>query len=194
MRVRLEDGLKLDMNKLLRDGFGKGGEQRMGSITWTRIPYGEVVASGTIAIDIRSTPFGWLTLALGRFQQRIQLHAAWRNFGGCQWYFICPVTGRDASVLWLPPGASRFQSRQSWGRQVAYGSQFQTWHDRALTRAQDIRYRLGGKEYISLLESLPLPKPKGMHWRTYQRKIQRCEACEDACLRHIRGFLRRYKH
>jgi hypothetical protein len=38
--------------------------------------------------------------------------------------FVCPITGRLASVLWRPPGAKRFCSRQVWGRQVAYASQF----------------------------------------------------------------------
>ena len=34
-RVRLEDGLKLDLNKLLRDGFGKTDEWRRRSIQWS---------------------------------------------------------------------------------------------------------------------------------------------------------------
>jgi hypothetical protein len=66
----------------------------------------------------------------------------------------------------------RFLSRQAWGRRVAYGSQFETPQDRALSAAQNIRYRLGGKDYVSVDGLLP-PKPKGMHWRTYEVKIKR---------------------
>jgi len=90
--------------------------------------------------------------------------------------------GRDASVLWLPLGGKRFLSRQAGGRQVVYGSQFENWHDRALSRAQDIRYRLGGSDYIALDGSVP-PKPKGMHWRTYERRLERCEPmkCNAIC-------------
>jgi predicted metal-dependent hydrolase len=37
------------------------------------------------------------------------------------------------------------------GAKLPMGSQFETPQDRALSRAQDIRYRLGGKDYISRL-------------------------------------------
>lgn len=178
-RVRLENGLKLNVNKLMRDGCAKSGELRRRSISWTRIPSGEVVARGWIEIDLRSEPFGWLELELGKIKQKIQLRAVSRNFGGCQWYLMCPQTGKDASVLWLPPGANRFQSRQSWGRQVAYGSQFETRYDRALSAAQNIRYRLGGKNFVSLMDDIPPPKPKWMRWRTYDKMMQRCGAYED---------------
>jgi hypothetical protein len=165
-RVRLEDGLKLDLNHLFRDGFAKRGEVRRRFIFWHRVSFGDVVASGFIETDVRDEPFGWITLDLGKVQQRIQLHAVSRHFGGTQWYFLCPAAGGHASVLWLPPGADRFLSRKAWGRQVAYGSQFETPRDRALSQAQNLRYRLGGKDYLSLAAPDP-PKPRGMHWRTY---------------------------
>jgi hypothetical protein len=98
-RVRLEDGLKLDLNKLLRDGFAKRGELRGGLIHWRRIPSGEIVSLGIIEADLSSGPFGWLTLKLGGVEQKIPLQAASRHSGGAQWYFVCPATGRDASVL-----------------------------------------------------------------------------------------------
>src|SRR5258707_1250982 len=42
-----------------------------------------------------------------------------------------PTKDRPASVLWKPPGATRFCSRQTWGRQVAYQTQFNDWTKRA---------------------------------------------------------------
>jgi hypothetical protein len=192
-RIRLEDGLKLDLNKLMRDGFAKRGEFRRRLIDWHRIPSGEIVALGTIETDLSSEPFGWLALKLGRVDQRIQLGAVPRHFGGAQWYFMCPATGGDVSVLWLLPGANRFLSRQAWRRRVAYGSQFETPHDRALSAAQDLRYRLGGKDYVSLLDGIPPPKPKGMHWRTYEAKIKRCEAYEGICNQHLIRFVARFR-
>src|SRR5262249_29311982 len=33
-----------------------------------------------------------------------------------QWFFQCPATYRLATVLWKPPGAGRFCSRQTWDR------------------------------------------------------------------------------
>src|SRR6266436_7800698 len=74
---------------------------------------------------------GSLRIQLGRLDQRIILIAHPRHFGGTQWYFMCPVRNRPASVLWKPPGATRFCSRQTWGRQVAHQSQFNDWTKRA---------------------------------------------------------------
>ena len=99
---------------------------------------------------------------------------------------------RRVSVLWLPPGARRFASRQAWGRQVAYGSQFETPHDRALSAAQDIRYELGGKIFVSLDEITP-PKPKGMHRRTFEAKIKRLNRYESVCSQYEMALSERLK-
>jgi hypothetical protein len=94
-----------------------------------------------------------------------------RHFGGRQWYFVCPRTYSSVSVLWMPPGAKQFASRQFWGRQVAYASQFETPSDRAWRGKAKIKARL-----IADLDpdacDLP-PKPKWMRWRTYQRYVDK---------------------
>jgi hypothetical protein len=41
-------------------------------------------------------------------------------------------------------------------------------------------YRLGGSDYADFNGELP-SKPKGMHWRTYEREIARIETLENAC-------------
>jgi hypothetical protein len=190
-RVRLEDGLKLDLNKLIRDGCGKTGEKRDRPTCWRRVSSGEIIVSGSIEMDLIDAPFGWATLRLGKLEQRIRMRGEARRFGGVQWYFLCPATGRRVSVAWLVPGASRFLSRKAFGRRVAYGSQFQTWRDRALSLAQDIRYRLGGKDFLSVIDGSTPPKPKGMHWRTYDKLIARSEAYERQCISYHSGFIDR---
>lgn len=192
-RVRLQDGLKLNLNTLLRDGFGKTGEWRQRTIQWSYVGTGEVIASGSLEMDLQSDDGARAVLRLGRLEQFIRLRREPRRFGGGQWYFVCPSTGQLASVLWYPPRASKFSSRQTWGRRVAYGSQFQAPHDRALTRAQDIRTRLGGPEYAALIDGLSPPKPKGMRWRTYDRLIAKSEAYERICNLHIAYFVERLK-
>jgi hypothetical protein len=176
-RVRLEDGLKLDLNRLFRDGLAKRGEVRRAVITWCRGSSDDMLAAGIIEADFRQEPFGWITVKVGKLEQRLQCSGEWRNFGGIQWYFICPGVAARASVLWLIPGADRFLSRQAWGRRVAYGSQFETWHERAFSRSAEIRRRLGGRGSDT---GMPL-KPKGMHWSTYEEQLERWEADELKC-------------
>jgi hypothetical protein len=57
---------------------------------------------------------------------------------------------------------------------------------------RNIRYRLGGKEYLSLAAPDP-PKPKGMHWRTYETQLKRCEAYERRWNSHLFSFVQRLK-
>jgi len=158
------------------------------TIIWSLRHSGRQTAVGRVSADMTDEQHGWLRLQLGELDQRINLVAHERHFGGRQWYFVCPATGRRASVIWRPPGARQFASRQAWGGRVAYGSQFETWHDRALSGTQEIRYRLAGKDYISVLDGMPPPKPKGMHWKTYQQKIKRCEAYEGLCFSTLSSF------
>jgi len=119
---------------------------------------------------------GWLQLQ-GDFDERIVLIAYPRRFGGRQWYFMCPVLNRPVSVVWRPPGARRFRSRQAWGRQVAYHSQFSDWTNRAHLGQARIKARL-----IADLDpdewDLP-PKPKWMRSRTHNRHVERYDAYED---------------
>jgi hypothetical protein len=177
-RVRLEDGLKLDLNRLIRQKSVRPGGTSGAKIRWSDRHSDEEIAVGSIVADMRADVIGAILLTVGDCSQRIVLQCRPRHFGGGQWYFVCPRSRLWASVLWKPPGSPIFACRHSWGRQVAYGSQFQTPHDRALSAAQDIRYRLAGKDDISLVDSKPPPRPKGMHCRTYERAVRRCESYE----------------
>jgi hypothetical protein len=114
-RVRLEAGRKVDLNEVMRQGFPKLG-RRNRFILWTQTETGEEVGSGVFEIELRAEGKGWATLIAGGVEQTVRLWGMPRHFGGFQWYFVCPVTGRRASVIWLPPGAKSFASRLAWGR------------------------------------------------------------------------------
>ena len=120
-RVRLEDGLRLDLNKLVREGFWPRGNASLTVGTqWTSNRQG-VLASALITLQKHEEDRGSLKIVMiGKFEQRLDLIAEPRHFGGRQWYFRYPITGGKCSVVWLPPGATRFCSRQAWGKQVAY--------------------------------------------------------------------------
>jgi hypothetical protein len=87
------------------------------------------------------------------------------------------VTGGLATVLWKPPGASRFCSRQAWGQRVAYRSQFQDPSDRAYLGKERIKARLIGDLDPDAWD-LP-PKPKWMRWATYSRYVERFDDYEQ---------------
>jgi len=176
-RVCLQDGLKLDLNRLARKGFVRHGANiGVRGITWTHSYWGDV-ATGAISADMNGTDEGWFRIQLGSLDQWITLISRPRHFGGRQWYFMCPIMNRPASVLWKPSGATRFCSRQTWGRQVAYQSQFNDATSRAHGGQAKIKSRL-----IANLDpdewDLP-PKPKWMRWSTYNQYSERYDHYDD---------------
>jgi hypothetical protein len=176
-RACLQDGLKLDLNKLARQGLVRPGAT-VGPyfIRWFNTYWDEEIASGLIGASMESEHEGWLRIQIGSLDQTIILIPRPRHFGGRQWYFVCPVMNRCASVLWKPPGANRFCSRQTWRRQVAYASQFADRDNRAHIGQAKIKSRL-----IANIDpdewDLP-PKPKWMRWHTYNRYVERFDKYE----------------
>lgn len=138
-RVCLNDGQRLDINRLIRDG--------------------------TIPPAMKNEKAGPLRVRYPEFEQEIRFASRPRHFGGRQWYFQCPATGRLCSVLWKPPGASRFACRQAWGRQVAYRTQFVVPTDRAHMAKAKIRAKMHAPEGW---EDVP-PRPRWMREATYAR-------------------------
>lgn len=177
-RVNLNDGLKLDLNRLTRQGIIKPGFN-IGPkfIRWNSVNTGNEIASGIInAITHDDEEEGLLHLALGNLAQWITLQAEPRHFGGRQWYFVCPDTQRRVSVLWRPPGARRFASRHAWRGKVAYGSQFETQFDRAIRGRNTVMAQLSGSADERCY--FP-PKPKWMRWLTYDRHVEKLAVYEQ---------------
>jgi hypothetical protein len=86
------------------------------------------------------------------------------HFGGERPWFRCPAIGcgRRVAILY---GGRIFACRHCY--QLAYPSQREAGYDRAGRRAEKIRARLGWKP--GFLNGRGWDKPKGMHWRTFQR-------------------------
>jgi hypothetical protein len=115
-RACLEQGLSLNLNVLARLGIIRYGELVINNpITWGVPP--EYSLTGTISAELIGHT-GWLQIQIGKNIQRIEVVSEARHFGGRQRYFVCPTTGRKVSVLWRPPGADEFPSRQTWGKSV----------------------------------------------------------------------------
>lgn len=87
------------------------------------------------------------------------------HYGGKRAWFLCPADGcgRRAAKLHLG-SAGIFACRHCY--QLAYSSQRENADDRATRQAEKIRYRL---KWLPGILNDHGGKPKGMHWRTYQR-------------------------
>src|SRR5450432_1217786 len=100
------------------------------------------------------------------------------RFGGARPWFVCAVhkngryCGRQVSKLY--GGGKLFACRHCYG--LAYASQQESSRGRGLQKAQAIRQRLGGS--ASVMDPFP-EKPKGMHWRTYDRLHRRYAKSES---------------
>ncbi len=93
-------------------------------------------------------------------------------FGGRRQWFQCLSCRNKCRILY---GGTYFRCRRC--HRLKYETQYEPAFGRAATRALKIRDRLGAKGGLD--EPFPV-KPKGMHWKTYQR----FEA-EDERLQHV---------
>ncbi|MGD9671760.1 MAG: hypothetical protein AB7U75_22390 [Hyphomicrobiaceae bacterium] len=189
-RACLEHGLRLDINLMVRQGVIRPGAARGAhELRWTWTATGEIVAKAVINSNLSGPEVGWLRIRLGDVDQWITLRGQLRPFGGRQWYFECPKTHRRCSVMWRPPGATRFYSRHAWRGQVAYASQFESSTDRAHRGQARIKARLIG-DHDPALWDLP-PKPKWMRWSTYDRLEERFDHYEWILDDHLMGLVAR---
>jgi hypothetical protein len=191
-RLCLEQGLRLDLNRLIQQGtLRRGATVGSSVITWTNSYTGELVANALISANMESEHGGWFRIQIGGLDQRIDLVTQPRYFGGRQWYFRCSAAPR-CLVLWRF-GQSRFYSRAAWGRQFAYASQFATPLDRAHRGKAKIKARLIGDCDPEEWE-LP-PKPKWMRWHTYNRQVDKFDhyerKLEALCLGRVLRILDR---
>jgi hypothetical protein len=190
-RVILENGFKLDINRYAKRGYVRPGSVSGPiGISWSNSYWGHL-RSAVLRVDMSGPIEGSFRILLGELDQRIMLRRRSRHFGGGQWYFICPVTNRCASVLWKPPGAHRFCSRQTWGRQVAYHSQFLSPTDRAWHGKSKINRRLCEAGDLEPEDWDFPPKPKWMRWRTYQGLEERFDGHEAELDRGCEALLAR---
>jgi hypothetical protein len=97
-------------------------------------------------------------------RQRINLAVTEPHLGGIRLWFLCPITGQRARVLYLPDGQREFASREA--HKLSYRSQGESHLLRSINQAQNVRARLGGELSI---HSLFPSRPRGMHRRTYER-------------------------
>ena len=173
----VEDGLTLDISKLVRDGNIRPGQRCSGTLTWRRVSSGEEVGIIGYEANLIDPDDAWVRLHYRQNGEprdyRVPLETTRPNYGGRRWWFRCPATGRRVAKLNSPPGGGIFASRRAYG--LAYQSQRERSYERALTRTQAIRIKLGGDPSLAI--TFP-DKPKGMWWRTYRRLKEQAREAE----------------
>ena len=108
------------------------------------------------------------------------------TFGGERPWFVCPGAGCDRRVAVLYGPGKHFLCRHCYD--LVYESQQDDAMYRALHKAQAIRERLGGS--ANMMEPFP-EKPKGMHWKTYERLWWEHHEAEMAQLAAMREWIDR---
>jgi hypothetical protein len=193
-RPTVEDGLTLNLNKLIRERTFCPNQERSGSIVWTNSVTGERTAwisyratlgeeHGRVRLTYTSAhPWSGAT---HRSDYWIALTTTPQPFGGRRWWFICPKRGDLVAKLHLPPGATTFASRRAY--RLTYKSQRESPNDRAISRAFKLRRKLGSDGGIGAR----IRKPKGMRWRTFAREMAKVEAAESICDANLIRFVER---
>lgn len=167
-----EDYLSIDVRYLEREDFLQPGAH--GQLTWTD-PIG-IAAS----IDVRAGDSHLLISYRHRNGEGdwrtesypIQLVTTPCNMGRERHWFICPAAGCGRRVAILYFGGI-FACRSC--HNLTYCSQFESSQERAARRAESIRQLLGWSRCMpnSIRKR---SKPKGMHWRTFERLCREHDA------------------
>ena len=176
--------LGLSIGELCRKGlFGIPSGQ--GSLIWVRSTTAAVVPEPTKAAEM-DWRLDWPTLTLTyrirtgtepdrEFRQDLGLDATRLPSGGWRRWFLCPKCERRAVVLYLPRADGWFGCRSC--HELPYWSQRLGRFNRLRNQAVKAWRRLGSDQEPHLhLSQLRPPKPKGMHWSTYERLLSRYEA------------------
>lgn len=178
-RPKAEQFRNIDVNRLRKAGLLKAGYS--GGWQWT--VDGEKVASISMRAEtgrlvliyrIRRDGGDWQDV-----EEPIPLEETACTYGGARLWFRCPGVrngkwcGRRVGKLFL--GQRYFVCRHC--LRLAYSSQSEEPMNRLNRRANKLRMALGGEPGTA---SLPPRKPKGMHWRTYWRKMDAIDEADAA--------------
>ena len=169
---------------------------------WTRSGESEPWAKVEMRLELRAEGgTAWLrydidhaTCPTGPQHYAISMVTTPCRFGGQRWWWICPATGGRVAKLYLPNGGQRFLSRGRDAYGLAYASQREAPTDRMHTRSRKLYAKLGA-DYNGNYGGWP-PKPKGMHWRTYEAICDRlaveAEGLDNGLARALERLTRRY--
>jgi hypothetical protein len=183
----------LDVRYLHREGKLRPG--RRSGLRWMQNgePSGSIgIAAKQDAIVSRYRTRGYGETEWQDIRQYVPIIWTDCSLGGRRPWFTCPIysNGRYCGrcVAKLYQAGDLFACRHCYG--LTYQTQKENPRDRAISRVQKMRMRLGGSP--NLLEPFP-EKPLGMHWRTYRRlRAEAIAADERSTALMVDDMRRRY--
>jgi hypothetical protein len=124
-KTTVEECLRLDANRWMREGILKMGSQRSGSWHWTYNDGRECSISFAVTMLDGGDPrlylsYAWTRSSTGEKESldyQVDLEATRPQFGGLRWWFVCPLLvhgqacHRRVAKLYLPPGSRYFGCR-----------------------------------------------------------------------------------
>ncbi len=171
-----DDMRALDVRKLQRKRLLTPGN----SLTWNWTLDGEVFATINLTVGVDTVMLNYRQRERGRewTPMNYLVRLAWTEctFGGRRVWWLCPTQGCGRRVALLYGGVV-FTCRHC--HRLAYRVQREADDDRASRRADKLRDRLGWEPGILNGNGL---KPKGMHWRTFERLQIKHDANVNAAL------------
>ena len=182
-----EDCRALDVRLFQRDGVLVAG--RSFTTSWMR--NGKAIASIQVKVEADRVILDYRHQRNGSDEWKSQnypVRIEWTpcNYGGSRAWFHCPAPGCGRRVAKLYLGSSAiFACRHCY--RLAYSSQRENMDDRSTRRADKIRDRLAWEPGILNGHGI---KPKGMHWRTYQRLTIKHDAHVDISLNIMQQRMR----
>ncbi len=169
------DYRRLDVRRWARDGLLKANA----AFGWQWSREGDVVGSIRVAVECEAVRLIYRSRDHGADWQdwnyRVWLDRTPCNLGGERVWFLCPARGCRRRVALLY-GGEIFACRHC--HNLAYPSQREHGFQRMQRRADTIRCKLGwehGDDFGA--------KPKGMHWRTFNRlvaELDNFEGCSNS--------------
>lgn len=182
---RTEHYRTLNINALMRDC----GLQPGPPFDWCWWRQGEKVASIGITVESRHClRLRYLTSSRGSEPVRhdYPVPISWTpcHLGGERPWFLCPCCGRRVARLY---GSTMFACRHC--LRLNYRSQQASKRDRATDRSFDLRCALGCDEGFLIRPAEFIRKPKGMHWRTFERKVEQLKEVDARALADAAAML-----
>lgn len=120
----------------------------------------------TLHYRIRSNDAAWTEM-----QESVSLDWTAPHLGGQRPWFLCPGCGRRVAILYL--GHSRFRCRGC--LRLVHTVCHETRSDQLLRKAWKLRRRAAGSNDTGGGVGDGISKPKGMHWRTFERLCKQAE-------------------